>query len=410
MIHLAQGSGRSGRFYEIELLPPDHVRLDLREGPVPDVEVEVGAGLLRGRDVTVHSRGVLVFEECSSLRGVECVPLARGGGSLSFDPRRGGVRTRENRLARGAFNADVTEATGFGMVNAFVHASRAAAGLTALLADLGVGPLPHLPVVVSAHCGSRLEGFAHADGDLRSGRMRPFSGGHYRLSQRTTGVPEPEPVAATGEVHLGPGRLRQSFAGQDDYLRAAAHNPATIYHEYGHHLCRHTADFRANSLRRPDEQRNGKPGVEEGICDYFAASFLGTGRPYGWYRARRGERRDPEQWQEVDDDAFGDAHLQGARWAAMWWQCRQLLVRAELMAPRDHDRVLVATLLGVGGPAAGRSPRREISALRTSTSTVVEAYMTALRAASGAAAVDLVGATVEAMLVSGSSDHRGAAC
>ena len=41
-------------------------------------------------------------------------------------------------------------------------------------------------------------------------------------------------------------------------------------------------------------QRNGKTGPEEGICDYFAASLLGTGRPYGWYRPARGRRRDPD--------------------------------------------------------------------------------------------------------------------
>ena len=51
--------------------------------------------------------------------------------------------------------------------------------------------------------------------------MRPLSGGHYRLSQRTTGVPEPEPVAPNGEIHLGPGRLRKPFLGNPSYLRVS---------------------------------------------------------------------------------------------------------------------------------------------------------------------------------------------
>src|SRR5262249_26784208 len=155
------------------------------------------------------------------------------------------------------------EATRFGMVNAFFHTTGIARRMNVLLADLGAAPLPQLPVVVGAHAGSRLPGFAQGDGDFRKGHMRPLMGGHYRVSTRTTAVPEHVRVAATGEVHLGPGWSRRPFAGHAGYLRNAAHNPATICHEYGHHLCRHTADFRLNTERRPNRQRNGKTGIEE---------------------------------------------------------------------------------------------------------------------------------------------------
>jgi hypothetical protein len=264
------------------------------------------------------------------------------------------------------------------MVNAFLHSTRIAEYVNRLLAELGAPMLPELRVVVGAHSGSRLPGFAHGDGDYRSGRMRPLAGGHYRLSQRTTGVPEPLPVVPTGEVHLGPGRLPQRFAGQDRYLRSAAHNPATIYHEVGHHLCRHTADFRLNAERAPAEQRNGKIGADEGVCDYLAASFLDTGRPYGWYRVARGERRDPDAWRDLDavaeqapeavgEDAHegtgADVHDVGARWAALWWRCRVRLLDGGFASGADHDRVLLAALLAVG--QIGRRPDRGSLAERT---------------------------------------------
>ena len=167
-------------------------------------------------------------------------------------------------------------------------------------------------------------------------------------------------------THILEARLSQPFAGQEGYLRSAAHNPATIYHELGHHLCRHTADFRLNAERAPAEQRNGKIGADEGVCDYLTASFLGTGRPYGWYRAERGERRDPDAWRELDlapDDAHedisedahediqehahDDVHDEGARWAALWWRCRRRLLEGGLASGVDHEPRAVAHRVAV---------------------------------------------------------------
>lgn len=382
-----------GRFYEVRCATGT-VDLRHREGPLP--QLAVMDGMLVGEQVQVSNRGVCVDQAAEPLIGVPVPEIQSQRGKLLFDPSAGGMRTRENRLAGGAWNQSITEATHFGMVNAFVHATRAVRHVNGLLLDLGHPVLPVLPVVVSAHSGSRLAGFSQADGDFRSGRMRPLAGGHYRLSQRTTGVPEPVAVRATGEVHLGPGRLRQRFAGHPSYLRAASHNPATIYHEVGHHVVRHTADFRLNAERKSDEQHNGKPGVEEGWCDYLAAALLGTGRPYGWYRAQRGVRRDPASWsmseREQPDDP-SDVYAVGARWAALWWRCRERLAGAQLLDACGHDRVLLGSLLALGeeaGPGRGHGARAARERHRGSTPVIIEHYLAALRQHTGASAVDLV--------------------
>ena len=303
---------------------------------------------------------------------------------MSFDPAKGGVRTRENRRARGAFNTLVSEANRFGMVNAYVHADIAARYVNALLASLGAPPLPPVGVVVGAHSGSRLPGYGEGDGDRRSGELRPLSGGHYRLSTRTTVVPEPVPVAPSGEIHLGPSRYRKPFAGWRSYLRNAAHNPAIVYHEFGHHVCRHTADFRCNAERDPARQRNGKSGVEEGLCDYFAASLLRSARPYGWYRADRGRRRDVEELRfAVEPDE--EAHAVGATWAPALWRSRTSLIETGLLrSPVDHDRALLDALLRIGETNTGdhhKSRRRE--ARKRDPAMLISAYLDALTDASG---------------------------
>lgn len=382
-----------GRFYDVRCATGT-VDLKLEQRPLPPLAVM--DGMLVGEQVQVSNRGVCVEKSAGALIGVPVPEILPQHGRLLFDPAAGGVRTRDNRLAGGAWNQSITEATHFGMVNAFVHATRAVRHVNALLLDLGHPVLPVLPIVVSAHSGSRLAGFSKADGDFRSGRMRPLAGGHYRLSQRTTGVPEPVSVLATGEVHLGPGRIRQRFRGQPSYLRAAAHNPATIYHEVGHHVARHTADFRLNAERKTDEQRNGKPGVEEGWCDYLAAALLGTGRPYGWYRAERGVRRDPASWSMSEREQLADpsdVYAVGARWAALWWRCRERLADGQLLDATGHDRVLLLTLLALGeeaGPGRGHGGRAVRERHRGSTPVIIEHYLAALRQHAGASSVDLV--------------------
>jgi hypothetical protein len=361
---------------------------------VERVEVEVHDGALVGTDVRVTTRAVLVeVADDGTLHGRATEPIALRDGALCFDPSRGGFRTRENRRACGAFNHLVEEADRFGMVNAFVHTRRALDRLGALLGDLGAPRLPPLHVVVGAHSGSRLPGFACGDGDRRDGTLRPLSGGHYRVSRRTTGVPEPEAVDPCGEVHLGPSRYRKPYAGAQAYLRNAAHNPAIVYHEIGHHLCRHTADFRLNAERRPERQRNGKTGIEEGIADYVAAVLLGSGRPYGWYRADRGRRRDLEMRRHASTHgAEASAHAGGATGAAAWWRCRgEIVGNGGFASPADHDRVLLEALVAVGSVAGGgkRRTRGERARVRGAPETMIAAYLDAVTARGGAGARDV---------------------
>jgi hypothetical protein len=368
------------------------VRLTLADVALPPMSV--ADGQLIGANASVESRCVL-FEtgRGGELFGRAMEPIAPRAGALCFEPSAGGVRTRENRLSGGAFNAGIAEATRFGMVNSLFHVERAAAYLNDLLRELGAPALPAVHVVVSAHSGSRLPGYAQGDGDYRQGRLHPLQGGHYRVSTRTTGVPEPLPVAAGGEVHLGPGRLRVPFAGERSYLANASHNLATIYHEYGHHLCRHTADFRLNGERRADAQRNGKTGPEEGVCDYLAASLLATGNPYGWYRASRGERRDPAARRPALAGDECDPHAIGARWSSVFWHTREtLLARGRIESPRDFDRVLMRALLGVGATATRPGDlrrRRERAAERAAPETIASMYLEALDAEIGRGAAGL---------------------
>lgn len=375
-------------------------RVDVMLVEQPLAGVAVLDGRLVGAQATVSTRAVLVEVGADgALIGRETDPLVAWDGRLCFDPSQGGIRTRENRRARGAFNAIVAEANRFGMVNAYVHTDRAASLANRLIAEAGGVALPRVGVVVGAHFGSRLPGYAQGDGDLRSGALRPLSGGHYRLSSRTSGVPEPVEVAADGEIHLGCSRYRKPYAGWASYLRNAAHNPAITYHEFGHHLCRHTADFRLNAERAAHEQRNGKTGIEEGVCDYFAAVLLGSGRPYGWYRADRGRRRDPEFARHASElDGRRDAHADGAIWAAAWWRARLELPAAGLLgSPQDHDRALVAALLRVGtvGRPDGRRSRRRRERRRSRASTTIDAYLEALREAGGARAVGAASSMLE---------------
>jgi hypothetical protein len=386
------------RFYRVDVDRYGHVSVELAEQALANVEVDDGS--LLGPAGRVSSRAVIVdINEAGELVGRPTAALGLRGGTLCFDPSQGGVRTRENRRARGAFNAIVSEANRFGMVNTLVHVTAAADRLNGLLRDVGGPILPPVHAVVGAHFGSRLPGYGCGDGDRRLGELRPMSGGHYRLSTRTTGVPEPVSVDPIGEIHLGPSRYRKPYAGWPSYLRNAAHNPAIIYHEFGHHLCRHTADFRLNAQRRPDHQRNGKTGVEEGVCDYFAAALLGSGRPYGWYRADRGRRRDPETSMVTADEETRDTpHAEGAKWARAWWQCRsELVARGLLNCGFEHDRALVRALLGVSeiGRHGKRRTLRQREAVRCSADAMHGAYISAMHELAGPAAASKAAAILD---------------
>ena len=388
-----------GRVYVPTLDGDRNVRLQLSERALP-ADVVADSGVLRSTTASVRSTAVLyAIDESGDLLGTEMEPIELRDGQLCFDPSDGGVRTRENRLALGGHNFVVAEATRFGAVNTFFHLSLALDYLHSLLGDVGAPALPHLEAVVGAHSGSRVAGFGQGDGDRRKGRILPLHGGHYRLSQLTSGVPELTPVSPTGEIHLGPGRIRRPFATQSSYLRSAAHNPAIIYHEVGHHLCRFTADFCCNADRKPHRQRNGKPGIEEGISDYFAAALLRTGRAYGWFHRDGGARRDVTVRRSATSlSDLEEPHTTGAVWASFLWQCReQLVANGSLPDVTAHDRVVVRMLTLLGASSDALTTRREREAQKVHPHTIIAAYLTALREAGGSAAASIAEAAVGRM-------------
>jgi hypothetical protein len=172
-----------GRVYRVLVDDSGDAALELADvdlGPVAIID-----GELHGSGVVVACRGVLVADTAENgLVGHPMDEIVATDDRLAFEPRRGGVRTRENRLARGVDNAEVADALSFGMVNAFYHTSRGIERLASWLHELEAGPLPTLKILVGAHSGSRLPGFGIGDGDYRSGRMRPRTGPPFPTVRR----------------------------------------------------------------------------------------------------------------------------------------------------------------------------------------------------------------------------------
>ena len=167
------------------------------------------------------------------------------------------------------------------------------------------------------------------DGVRGPNHWLPFQGGHYRLPSRRYEMPEHHPISPAGEIHLGPGRgllehgaLVEAAGGR--YRANASHNAGIIYHEYGHHITRHTADFRANNLVPRDQQNNRKTAMDEGTCDYWAAAMLGT--PHIWILHRRHDDQEihvrslasSKSMADFDVGPQADAHANGTIWGSDW--------------------------------------------------------------------------------------------
>ncbi|GAA1172947.1 hypothetical protein [Pseudonocardia alaniniphila] len=249
------------------------------------------------------------------------------GGGLVFDPSAGGgpwAGATADRAARA-----------FGVVNTAFHTQRTLRYVSGLLGH----PLPHLLVRIGMHEQSR-----------------GWGGGHYRLPGQGAGA-DPEATSPAGEVHLGGGAGFVARSGTEQYFRAPAHNPAIICHEVGHHVCRHTADFRLNRLRPPGQQTNKKTALDEGTADVITAIMLGTPDIYGWHRhaiphtERRRRKLDP-RWTmaHFQGGPDSDPHDDGMVWASACWSARQrvtdisadptrfdtLLLRGLELAGRDN--------------------------------------------------------------------------
>lgn len=243
------------------------------------------------------------------------------GEDLRFDPACGGGPLAESEAQR--------QACAFAVVNTAFHVQRALRVVAALLGR----SLPHLLVRIGLHQ-----------------EQRPWGGGHYRLPARSySELPETNPGCPEGEVHLGYGRGFLPVP-KPRYFHKPGHNPAIIYHEVCHHLCRHSADFRLNRLLPAAAQTNRKIALDEGTCDYFAAVLLGTPDIYGWHRGQvpywQQRRRclDP-RWTMASfhGGRDRDPHSDGTIWASALWSARTA-VHAAGADPARFDAMVVQGL------------------------------------------------------------------
>jgi hypothetical protein len=192
-----------------------------------------------------------------------------------------------------------------------------------------------------------------------------------------------------GEIHLGPGfkllehgALVEAAGGR--YRHNASHNAGTLYHEYGHHITRHTADFQANSLRPPDLQKNRKTVLDEGTCDYWAATLLGTPHIWAWHRRHdSGEVhvRSLNSTRTMADFVANkqSTHLNGTIWAAGLWDLRTRMTANTQDGVRKTDLLVLQALLLLGQFVGSANPptRRSICAARASMTAGLEALLRA---------------------------------
>ncbi|HVH08232.1 MAG TPA: M36 family metallopeptidase [Gemmatimonadales bacterium] len=315
---------------------------------------------LRGQFVVVRNGGA-VNEPDPATGGVRACRLAdaepNAEGDFLFEPGRGGGRIDKVILAESAFRWRYVQAARFGEVNTYFHVDRMAAYVDGLLQELSARSLPRVIAVVTAHAAAT-EYEGRRDGVRRpSGRWFPFQGGHYRLPSRRYALAEHESISPEGEIHLGPGwmllehgALVEAAGGR--YRANASHNAGIIYHEYGHHIARHTADFAANAQRRPTRQRNRKSALEEGTCDYWTATLLETPHIWAWHRRHDDQfphRRclvTAKTMRDYDPRPGADPHANGTIFAAALWDVRSQLAARE--QARAMDLLLLQALLFLG--------------------------------------------------------------
>jgi hypothetical protein len=346
-------------------------RLSLEVVPLPRLLSQgTSAAKLSGTFVEVHNGGALNALEVDGT----LFPLALGDaqpsveGEFLFEPARGGGRVDNRDVPGPNRRARYIEAARFGEVNTYYHTDLIAAYLDGLLRELGRSSLPPVIVRVNAHHAAT-ETAGARDGRLVQDRWHPFQGGHYRLPSRKYDLPEIESLSIDGEIHLGPGRkllhhgALVELAGSR-YRANASHNPGIIYHEYGHHLTRHTADFRANALRDPLKQDNRKTAMDEGTCDYFAAVMLDTPHIWASHRHHDKKERHPRSltsrktMRDFDHGPKADPHSNGTIWGAALWDFRSCLRAAVPDGARRADLIVAQALILIGGRGATDSSVR----------------------------------------------------
>jgi len=172
-------------------------------------------------------------------------------------------------------------------------------------------------------------------------------------------ITELAPISPTGEIHLGPGwRLTDIGALPENagckYRCNASHNAGIIYHEYGHHITRHTADFMANRLLAPHRQTNRKSDIDEGISDYWAATMLNSPHIWAWHRKHTKNEfhhrslSSQKTMNDFDKGENADPHLNGTILGASLWDIRKELVKLNADGAKKMDLLVLKSLLLIG--------------------------------------------------------------
>jgi len=357
-------------------------RLTASIEPLPHLHPKgKGGSQLSGRFVSVRNGGA-VYEPDSFGNGIRVVPLGDAQpdreGDYLFEPGRGGGRIDKVVHSGGDFRWRYVQASRFGEVNTYFHLNRVAEYIHKLLKELGASSLPPATCVVTAHhAATEQDGIR--DGVRGRNHWLPFQGGHYRLPSRRFEMPEFSSIAQDGEIHLGPGwQLLEHGALVDTaggrYRANASHNAGIIYHEYSHHITRHTADFRANGLQPGNQQNNRKTAMDEGTCDYWAAAMLGT--PHIWILHRRHDNREiharsltsPKSMAEYNNASRADVHSNGTIWGAALWDLRTRLSAMDPCGAGQADLLVLKALLLLGNvfPRWQETTVRNVRAARKS--------------------------------------------
>jgi len=282
-------------------------------------------------------------------------------GNFIFEPFNGGGRMDKEALVDEFRRFKNIQAARFGEVNTFYHINKIASYVDELLKELGERPLPRVKVFVNAHpaifkkSGAR-DGYR---GPI-SGKWLPFQGGHYRLSSiNLEEIKEPEEISTDGEIHLGPGWRLTEHGALPEYAKCkyrcnASHNTGIIYHEYGHHITRHTADFAANRLRVPHRQSNRKTELDEGFCDYWAATMLTCPHIWAWHRKHSTNEIHPRSLSskktmtDYDSGHNADQHLNGTIFGAALWDIRKEFCGLYPDGARKMDLIVLKSLILIG--------------------------------------------------------------
>lgn len=337
-----------------------HVALEVR--PLPRLgPQEDGVARLMGHFVEVRN-GAELPEPASPDGELRARPIGNANpnaaGDFLFDPGRGGGRMDTRVFVKPHWRQRYIDASHFGETNAYYHLDRMASYVDGLLREIDAPSLPRVIAVVNAHHAAT-EHAGVRDGIRRGARWLAFQGGHYRLPARRYDVPEPATLSPDGEIHLGPGRQLLGAgaivrATGQQYRANASHNAGILYHEYGHHVTRHTADLRANALRRPDRQDNRKTALDEGTCDYWAATMLGVPHIWAWHQPHDERQIHPRSlataWTMADYDPAprADPHGNGTIWGAALWDLRTRVAASEAQRAQICDRLVLAMLLELG--------------------------------------------------------------